>query len=212
MRQAIDSCAPISRVSRLMLFVLAAVPGVIYAQIGGVDLDTVKAGPLDNGKMWTFEYPPAQYFAETYGFDATPDWFERARMPALRIPGCSAAFVSPYGLVATNHHCVRGAVARVSGPGEGLLDNGFYASTTEDERPIPGYYADQLIAVEDISDEVLMALDQAAKYGKHLQLTESSLICFIEYIDEENRKKYEVEYADNTSGVTVVPLFVETGN
>ena len=156
------------------LVLVAMLPVSTYAQIGGVDLDTVQAGPLDNGKMWTFEYAPSEYFTETYGFDANEDWFERARMPALRIPGCSAAFVSPYGLVATNHHCVRGAVARVSRPGEGLLDNGFYASTTADERPIPGYYADQLIAVEDVSDEVLTALDAVVDTTQREQVREAT--------------------------------------
>jgi hypothetical protein len=82
-------------------------------------------------------------------------------MSALRIPGCSAAFVSPNGLIATNHHCVRGRVSMVSRPGENLLDNGFFAPTLEDERRVPGFYADQLVAIEDVSEEVLGVLDRA---------------------------------------------------
>ncbi|MCP4132884.1 MAG: AAA family ATPase [bacterium] len=56
------------------------------------------------------------------------------------------------------------------------------------------------------------ALSQAARYGKHLELSEITLVFFIEYIDEENRKKYEVDYSDKSTGVTVMPVFVETGN
>lgn len=123
--------------------------------------DTIRAGRFDSGKMWTFEYAPAEYFTETYGFTADDAWFERARLSALRIPGCSASFVSPNGLVVTNHHCVRGAVTRVTGPNESLLDNGFYASALTEERSIPGYYADQLMAIEDVSAEVFAALDAA---------------------------------------------------
>jgi len=141
------------------LLAVSAAPAA--AQVGVVDLDTVKAGKFDYGKMWPFEYAPADYYTETYGFTADAEWFERARLSALRLPGCSASFVSPHGLVATNHHCVRGAVGRISGPGEGLLDNGFFAATLSDERPIPGYYADQLISIEDVTDEVHAALDQA---------------------------------------------------
>ena len=185
----------------LALVVGLSLPNTIVAQIGGVDLDTVQAGPLDNGKMWTFEYPPTQYFAETYGFDATADWFERARMPALRIPGCSAAFVSPFGLVATNHHCVRGTVANVSREGEGLLDDGFFAASIEDERPIPGYYADQLIAVEDVSEEVLAALDAVVNTTETEQVREATFETI------QARLK-----AVNTSGgdsvwVQIVPLY-----
>ncbi|MCZ6761157.1 MAG: S46 family peptidase, partial [Gemmatimonadetes bacterium] len=132
--------------------VLAPLPAL--SQSGVVDIDTVRAGRFDSGKMWTFEYSPAEYFSEEYGFDANEEWFERARMSALRIPGCSASFVSPHGLVATNHHCVRSRVSNVSRPGEDLLDNGFYATTLDEERLLPGMFADQLIAVRDITDEV----------------------------------------------------------
>jgi hypothetical protein len=154
-----------SRVA-LLAAVLAAWPGLVFAQVGGVDLDTVRASRFDGGKMWTFEYAPAEYFSETYGVDANEAWFERARMAALRIPGCSASFVSPNGLLATNHHCVRSRVSAVSGPAEGLLDNGFYATSLAGERPIPGYYADQLIAIEDVTDEVYTAIDGVQDAGE----------------------------------------------
>ncbi len=147
----------------LPLALLTLAPGTALAQVGAVDLDTIRAGRFDMGKMWTFEDAPMAYFTETYGFDADPRWFESARLAALRIPGCSAAFVSPNGLVVTNHHCVRGsAVVRVTREGESLLDNGFYAPSLEEERPIPNYYVDQLIAAQDVSDEVFAATDRAA--------------------------------------------------
>ncbi|MCK5489966.1 MAG: hypothetical protein KAI98_08250, partial [Gemmatimonadetes bacterium] len=49
---------------------LAIAPQSASAQMGGVNLDTIQAGRFDYGKMWTFEYAPADYFSETYGFDA----------------------------------------------------------------------------------------------------------------------------------------------
>jgi len=146
----------------LLLSALLLAPGHVRAQAGAVDLDTIRAGRFDMGKMWTFENAPVSYFSETYGFLADSAWFENARLAALRIPGCSAAFVSPNGLVVTNHHCVRGsAVVRVTREGESLLDDGFYAPTLEEERPIPNYYVDQLIAAEDVSEEVFAATDPA---------------------------------------------------
>jgi len=142
-----------------MAMLVLVLPDQGRAQVGGVDLDTVRAGQFDYGKMWTFEYAPSDYFTQTYGFQADAEWFQRARLSVLRIPGCSASFVSPNGLVATNHHCVRGVVSRITQAGETLLDSGFVATTLEDERQIPGYYADQLLAVEDVSDEVFAATD-----------------------------------------------------
>lgn len=153
---------PVAKALLAVVLLSASVPLPASGQAVAVDLDTVQAGRFDMGKMWTFENAPTEYFTETYGFSADSEWFENARQAALRIPGCSAAFVSPHGLVVTNHHCIRGAVVRVTREGESLLDDGFYAATMEEERPIPGYYVDQLIAAEDVSDEIFGATDQAA--------------------------------------------------
>lgn len=139
------------------------------AQTGLLRLDTIRAGRFDMGKMWTFENPPREYFSSTYGFRADQDWFDAARMAALRISGCSAAFVSPHGLVVTNHHCVRGNIVQVSRPGERLLEEGFLAATLPDERPIPGFWVDQLIGAEDVSEEVLGAMDRAASQEEREQ-------------------------------------------
>lgn len=125
----------------------------------GVDLDTIEAGPFDQGKMWTFEYPPVEYFAETYGLRPDDAWFEKARLGALRIPNCSASFVSSHGLVLTNHHCARSFVSGISGPGEALLDDGFVATDLVDERPVEDFEADRLIRIVDVTDEVNGALD-----------------------------------------------------
>ncbi|NUN16430.1 MAG: S46 family peptidase [Myxococcales bacterium] len=47
--------------------------------------------------------------------------------------GCTASFVSPDGLVVTNHHCAVGAIQRNSTPENNLLKNGFVAATRKDE-------------------------------------------------------------------------------
>jgi len=120
------------------------------------------AQSFDLGKMWTFEYPPDRYFSTTYGFTADSAWFARARLAALRLPGCSASFVSPHGLVVTNHHCAREGISAVTKTGETLLDSGFVAHTLADERRMPDYFVDQLLAVQDVTDEVLPQVDHAA--------------------------------------------------
>jgi hypothetical protein len=56
------------------------------------------------------------------------------------------------------------------------------------------------------------ALTKAAKYGKQLELAEIYLVCFVEYIDDETRKKYEASYREQDTGVTVLPIFIATGN
>jgi len=121
-----------------------------------MNLDTVKAGKFDNGKMWTFEYPPMDYFTQAYNFQPDEAWFEHVRMSALRFANyCSASFVSADGLVMTNHHCARQSITQVTMEGEDLNANGFIAQTLEDERPVPGLYVDQLVLFKDVTDEVI---------------------------------------------------------
>jgi hypothetical protein len=132
----------------------------------GVDLDTVQAGPFDQGKMWTFEFPPVDYIEETYGFRPDEAWFEKARLGSLRIPSCSASFVSPHGLVLTNHHCARDFVSQVSEEGEGLLDNGFVATDLADERAVEDFEADQLLEIVDVTEEVNAYVDAAPADGR----------------------------------------------
>ena len=51
----------------------------------------------------------------------------------VALGGCTASFVSPNGLVATNHHCAYGAIQLNSTPESNLIRNGFNAPTTADE-------------------------------------------------------------------------------
>ena len=66
-------------VSRRLAAVAVSVALAVPAAVGAQSADSPKPGRFDFGKMWTFEYAPAAYFSETYGFDASPEWFERAR-------------------------------------------------------------------------------------------------------------------------------------
>lgn len=51
----------------------------------------------------------------------------------VALGGCTASFVSPNGLVVTNHHCAYGAIQLNSTPENNLIRNGFNAPTTADE-------------------------------------------------------------------------------
>lgn len=117
---------------------------------------------FDMGKMWTFEDAPLDYFEEAYEFRPTEQWLEQVRLAALRIPGCTASFVSADGLVATNHHCARGATSAVTREGEDLLDDGFYAPTLEEERRADNMWADQLYRIDDVTTLVAQAADPLA--------------------------------------------------
>lgn len=117
--------------------------------------DTVQAQRFDRGKLWTFEAPPLEYFQKAYGFTPSEDWLTTAQRGALRFgEGCSGAFVSPNGLVLTNHHCAREHMTSVRTQGENLLDRGFYASSLKEERQSDELYVEQLVQIEDVTQTV----------------------------------------------------------
>ena len=75
--------------------------------------------------------------------------------------GCSAAFLSPEGLVATNHHCVAGSLQYNSSPENDYLTNGFLAATPGDELPAaPG---SRVYVIEDLRDVTAAMMKGADK-------------------------------------------------
>ena len=164
--------------------------------------DTVQARRFDSGKMWTFDNPPLDYFQEAYNFSPDTTWFNRARLGALRFADfCSASFVSPSGLVMTNHHCGRQSVTDVSQPGENLLDNGFYAEALEEERKVEDLYVDQLIAIENVTDRVYSAAEKARGREDQARARERQ----VERI--QNRMQTAAQARDSSLQVQVIELY-----
>ena len=123
-------------------------------------------GRFDDGRMWTFEAPPLQWWNEAYDFSPEEQWLDRARMGAVQFGQiCSASFVSHRGLVMTNHHCARDFVSKVSSADETLLDDGFYAQGASSERRVPGLKVRQLIEIDDVSDEIIRAARDVKGWG-----------------------------------------------
>ncbi len=138
---------------------VVAPPETVVVEISAPAVADVEPGRFDTGKMWTFENPPLDYFQEAYDFRPTEQWFEQVRLAALRLPNCTASFVSPDGLVMSNHHCARESATAVSRDGEDLLEDGFYAASAADERYVPDLYVDQLVEIHDVTELVSAAVD-----------------------------------------------------
>jgi hypothetical protein len=84
----------------------------------------------------------------------------------VSLGGCSASFVSPQGLVITNHHCVYNSVAINSTPQRDLLADGFLAKTMAEELPAaPGSRVFVTEAVENVTSRIVTP-DVARLTGK----------------------------------------------
>jgi len=102
--------------------------------------------------MWTFDHPPLQAMQARYGFTPDPAWLEHVRLSALRFPGGSGAFISPDGLVLTNHHVGLGSIQKVSDAAHNLVEKGFVAPGRDQEIPVPGLVLRSLVSQENVTE------------------------------------------------------------
>ena len=90
-------------------------------------LAAAAAARADEG-MWTYDNFPAAKVGKKYGFTPDQKGLDEARLSSVRLAGgCSGSFVSPDGLVMTNHHCAIGCVGQLSTKDKDFVEQGFYA-------------------------------------------------------------------------------------
>src|SRR5262249_58002092 len=68
--------------------------------------------------------------------------------------GGSGSFVSPHGLVITNHHVAAGQLQKASTPQIDYLKNGFYAKTPAEEIKCPDLELNVLVSYENVTDRI----------------------------------------------------------
>ena len=77
----------------------------------------------------------------------------------VSLGGCSASFVSPDGLIVTNHHCGFGALQFNSSPQRDLITNGFLSKSRDEELPAgPGSRIFVTTTIEDVTGRVTGSL------------------------------------------------------
>jgi hypothetical protein len=136
---------------------------------------------IANEGMWTFDNFPSAAVRQSFGADISPAWLDHVRLSTLRLTNCTASFVSPEGLILTNHHCVESCLAELSSKEESLLELGFRAAARKDEQRCPAQHADVLVGTENITDAVQKAdfglSDVAANTARKKLLTSLEQAC-----------------------------------
>ncbi|HVP90072.1 MAG TPA: S46 family peptidase [Terriglobales bacterium] len=107
--------------------------------------------------MWLFNKPPKDILQKKYGFAMTQEFMDHLRLASISFGGASGSFISPEGLVLTNHHVGQGAVQNLSTKDRDLMKTGFYARTRAEELKVPGMELRVLQEIEDVTDKVLGA-------------------------------------------------------
>ncbi|MDF3035049.1 MAG: hypothetical protein K0S28_323 [Paucimonas sp.] len=108
--------------------------------------------------MWTLDNLPAQQIQSVYGFTPQKDWVDRVKRSSVRLAqGCSGSFVSPEGLVMTNHHCVRQCIEQLSTQKMDFTADGFLARRRSEELRCPEVELNRLEQITDITQQVTAA-------------------------------------------------------
>jgi len=104
--------------------------------------------------MWLFNAFPKDKVQSKYGFAPDQAWLDHVRLSSARAPNGSSSFVSPDGLIFTNHHIAQECIHNLSTSGKDYMKQGFYAATRADEAKCPGMEFVVLVDMQDVTAKV----------------------------------------------------------
>jgi len=126
-------------------------------------LGAIGAAHADEGQWQPHQLPQLKSELKRIGIaipaEKLADLSKHPMSAMVSLGGCSASFVSPDGLVVTNHHCAYGAIQRNATPEHNYIVNGFLAKTRAEELaggPNTLVYVTE--KVENVTDRVLKGL------------------------------------------------------
>ena len=132
-------------------------------------LVTALAARADEG-MWTFNDFPKQLVQQRYAFTPSDAWLDHVRLSSVRFNnGGSGAFVSPHGLVMTNHHVGSDCIHELGSAAHDYMAEGFYAPAREQEARCPSLELNVLVGIEEVTAAVNAGvkpgMDAATRYA-----------------------------------------------
>jgi len=122
-------------------------------------LQTLQFAAVADEGMWPFNNLPRAEIKKKYGFEVTDGWLKKVQLASVRFnSGGSGSFVSPDGLVMTNHHIASDTLSKISSAQKDYIKDGFYAPTRDKEAKAPDLELNQLVNIEDVTARVMSAV------------------------------------------------------
>jgi len=105
--------------------------------------------------MWLVNQFPKAAVRQAHGIDVSDAFLNRLQLAAVRFnSGGSGSFVSPRGLLFTNHHVGRDCIHKLSTAENDYVSKGFYAATPGEEKACPDLEINVVLKIEDVTSQI----------------------------------------------------------
>jgi hypothetical protein len=138
-----------------------------------------------NEGFWPFNRIPRAAIKRELGVDLTDQWLQRVQQASVRFPSGSGSFVSPDGLVLTNHHVSLDLLHKLSTPQRDLASRGYLAADRSQEIKAPDLELMSLQKIDDVTARVNEAIKPTMSSAETLAARRAA-IAAIEKEAQEN--------------------------
>ncbi|MBI2684802.1 MAG: S46 family peptidase [Acidobacteria bacterium] len=132
-------------------------------------------GIADEG-MWLFNRFPKEELKKKYGVTLSDDFLQHLQMSSVRFnSGGSGSFVSPDGMLFTNHHVGAECIYKVSTKEHDYVKDGFYAKSRSEEKACPDLEVNILLRIETVNDKVNAGVTPATSPAEANRLRQANI-------------------------------------
>ena len=131
--------------------------------------------------MWTFDNIPLAALRDRYNFTPPAGWLDHLRLSSVRFEdGGSGSFISPTGLVLTNHHVALGQLQKMSTAERNYARDGFSAARRDQEMKSTDLEVSMLVSFDNVTARVSAATAAAGADAKKALEARKQAIAAIE--------------------------------